>query len=202
MVSSMLKKYATAFASLIFGWGIASSQAATLNFQEAGIVDFAGSTSVSLSNAELTSFGDDFFVSAPGVFGEANNLGVVCGVLMGSACETDWEIVFSTAVTDLTFASFAAESGDNVVVSAYNGLSLLTSIVITANTAIDFSGFGPITRLFFNDSSTASGIAFGDFLFEQEVILDDEIAIPLPAAFPLFLAGLAGVGFAGRRRKQ
>ena len=36
----------------------------------------------------------------------------------------------------------------------------------------------------------------------KKVVFDDVEEVPLPAAFPLFMAGLAGFGFASTRRKQ
>jgi len=193
----MFKKCGIAIVSLIFGSGLAVSQAATLDFTEAGVIDFAGSTSVSLSNAELTSFGDDFFIAAPGSFGEANNLGVVCGIATGSACATDWEIVFNSAVSNLSFFSFGWESGDQVQIQAFDGLTLLQTIIVTANTKLNFTTLSSVTRLAFSDlGSLSSGIAFGDFLFDENAVVT-----PLPAALPLFLSGLIGAGIAGRRRR-
>ncbi len=173
----------------------APATAATLNFTEVGASGIVPLTVINLSNATLTSFGDDMFIGSPGSFGEANGLGIVCASPVGSAnCEEDLQIDFNTAVSGLTFSGFGASSGDSVTVSAYLGAALLGSLVVTTNAAVDFSGFGSIDRLFFADASTAAGIGWGDFSFREQRV------IPEPGMLALVGLGLAGLG-ASRRRK-
>jgi hypothetical protein len=37
---------------------------------------------------------------------------------------------------------------------------------------------------------------------KAEAIVDDVSPVPLPAALPLFVVGLGGLGFIGRRKKK
>lgn len=170
-----------------------SAQATTLDFTEVGSTGIVPATVINLSNATLTSFGDDMYIGAPGAFGETNNLGIACASPAGNdSCEEDFQIDFLSTITDLVFESFGVSSGDSVTVSAFLGVSLLNSTVVTTQTTIDFSGLGAIDRLFFADSSTAAGIGWGDFSF-------NESQVPEPATLALMGLGLAGIGW--RRRK-
>ncbi|MES9956198.1 MAG: PEP-CTERM sorting domain-containing protein [Sedimenticola sp.] len=178
-------------AALLF-MAVTGAQASTLDFTEVGATGIVSQTVINLSNATLTSYGDDMYIGAPGVFGETNNLGIVCASPVGSGnCEEDLQIDFLTVVTDLMFESFGVSAGDSVTVSAYLGASLLGSTVVTTQTTVDFSGFGSIDRLFFADSSTAAGIGWGDFSFNTSV--------PEPTTLALMGLGLAGIGW--KRRK-
>ncbi|MET0103953.1 MAG: PEP-CTERM sorting domain-containing protein [Sedimenticola sp.] len=178
-------------AAMLF-MAVTGAQASTLDFTEVGATGIVSQTVINLSNATLTSYGDDMYIGAPGAFGETNNLGIVCASPVGSGnCEEDLQIDFLSVVTDLMFESFGVQAGDSVTVSAYLGASLLGSTVVTTQTTVDFSGLGSIDRLFFADSSTAAGIGWGDFSFNTSV--------PEPTTLALMGLGLAGIGW--KRRK-
>ena len=186
----MIKVFA-ASAFLALGFGTAS-HGATLDFNEPGVTGIVGSTVINLSNAVLTSDGADFFIGFG--FGETNGNGIACGAAADGSCEADWAIDFSTAATNLMFSSFATASGDFVQVMAYLSGGLLGSVDVATDTLIDFSGFGAIDRLVFDDSSTAAGIGFGDFSFDVATA-----TVPLPATLPLVLFGLGALAVARRR---
>ncbi|MEM8773219.1 MAG: VPLPA-CTERM sorting domain-containing protein [Pseudomonadota bacterium] len=82
------------------------------------------------------------------------------------------------SITDGMFAS----NGDGTSV-----LSLLLGVI--ADTSL-------LLRLDFTASFEAGGDNTAEYLIAELK------AVPIPAALPLFLAGLAGLGFAGRRRKS
>ena len=96
----------------------------------------------------------------------------------------------------MTFDIDGAQSGDSVEISAYNGASLLASLTFTVNGLADFSSYGNITRLFFDDSSSAFGVGYSTFTYDA-----GEAAVPVPAALPLLAAGIGALGFAGYRRR-
>lgn len=111
------------------------------------------------------------------------------------SCEADGELIFDSAVTNLTFDIDGASAGDSVEISAYNGVSLLGSQTFTANGVADFSAFGAITRLFFDDSSTAAGVGYSTITFDGSAPI-----VPLPASLPLLLAGFGVLAL--RRRSS
>lgn len=177
--------------------GLASAApAATLDFNETGIIDLQGSTVVTLSNAVLTSLDANFFIGFG--YGETNGNGIACGATIGGDCEADWRIDFATDIMGLTFASFGTDPGDLVDVMAYLNGALLGSIAVTTDMMLDFSGFGVIDRLVFDDSSSGAGIGFGDFSFDTA----DMALVPLPATLPLLLAGVFGLSVARRRGRR
>lgn len=187
-----MRKHAVAL--VLAGLISAPVAAATLDFTEVGATGIVPLTVINLSNATLTSFGDDMFIGAPGDFGEANGLGIVCASPVGSGnCEEDLQIDFNSPVFGLTFRSFGVQQGDSVTVSAYLGASLLGSTVVTTQTTVDFSALGSIDRLYFADASTAAGIGWGDFQF-------DEQTVPEPGT--LALLGLCLAGLAATRRRK
>jgi hypothetical protein len=173
--------------------------AATLDFTEIGATGLVPSTSVSITNATITSFGDDLFVGSPFFFGEANGLGIICASPAGSGnCEEDMQIDFTSDVTNLSFGSFAVSAGDEVEVTAFLDGTALGSATVTTETLVDFSAFGAIDSLTFTDSSTRAGIGWGDFSFDIGPILP--APVPLPASFPLMAIALGGLVLAKRRR--
>ena len=112
-----------------------------------------------------------------------------------SGCDDDGEIVFSGAVTNLMFEVDGGQTGDNVIITAFNGLSALSAFNITSNESLDLSFLGEITRLTFDDqNSTSLGFAYRGFQFDQVA------PVPVPASLPLLL-GSAGLLAALRRRK-
>ena len=70
-----------------------SASAAILDFSEVS-AGFQGSTTISLSNATINSFGTDSFVYAPGDFGALGG-GGFCGI-SSNVCEADAEVIFTS----------------------------------------------------------------------------------------------------------
>ncbi len=189
----MLKNAAVAF--LLFAFS-STAHADTLDFTEIGATGRLD-TELSLSNAKLKSFGSHLFIFPGDYLFADNGLGGVCAIhSYARGCAMDLEISFTNQVKDLVFDATGFDKGDHVTVSAYNADNLVHSMIITANKQVDFSAFGMIDRLFFDDDSHANGGLYLDFSFTTVS------AVPLPAALPLFGAALAGIGFLGWKRKK
>lgn len=166
----------------------------TIDFTEIGATGLVPSTVINLSNVILTSFGDDMFIGAPGQFGEANNLGIVCASPVGSGnCEEDLQIDFLSVVTNLMLSSFGVTPvADSVTITGFLGATNVGSLVVSTQGTFDLSSWGALDRLYFADNSTAAGIGWGDFSF-------DTAAVPEPAPLALLGLGLALIGLARRR---
>lgn len=193
----MKKLIATAAAALA---GFASANAANLDFlAEYTPAAYVGAPNLTLVNATITSDGADMYV-----FGASQGsnppgpLGGFCAVtsIAGGDCSTDIEITFDDApISNLVFTSSQYNSGDRVQASVFNSMTLLSSVLIDSDTTVNFAGITGITRLVLDDlGSTGAGLAYGAFQFEVDG------AIPVPAAAPLMMAGLAGIGWMRKRK--
>ncbi|MEX1147730.1 MAG: PEP-CTERM sorting domain-containing protein [Sphingomonadales bacterium] len=162
----------------------------------AATIDFSGvqgsnTSPLVLPEATLTNLTGTTVLVGPSA---ANQTDGFCFISFG--CAADGEISFSTAVMNLSFDVDGWDSSDFVEISAFNGGSLLGSLDATADGNLDFSAFGTITRLFFDDNSTGAGVGYSTFLFD----LADTQAIPAPGALGLLGLGLVGLGLARRRK--
>ena len=180
---------ATAAAVATLGFA-GDSSAATLDFT--GIDGDQGPV-LSLPNATLTAATGVVFAGA-GAAGAADGFCFTNAAV--NSCEGDGEISFASTINNLTFDLDGFDPGDDITISAYLGATLLGGLNFTANGLADFTSFGTLDRLVFDDNSTGFGFGFSTFAF-------DEVAgvVPLPAGMVLMLTGVAGLGFAGRRRK-
>lgn len=151
---------------------------------------FYGSTTVVLPEATLVSGGDNFY------FGGASNVpGSFCAT-SGYSCQADLTLTFASAVANLSFNVSGADAGDNVLLSIFNGASLLGQLTFTFDTVVDLSSYGAITGLFFDDSSSGAGVAYSNFSFDTVQVAP----VPVPAALPLLAAALGGLAVARRRK--
>lgn len=182
-----------ALAGLLASFLSSAAQALTLDFGEVAS-GFQGSTTVTLSNATVNSFGDDLFVYGPGQFGRAGN-GGFCGI-SGGSCEAGAEVLFNDAVSNLTFDARGFNLGDFATLSIFDGATLLSSTDISADTDVSFAGFSNISRLFIQDSSTGAGFDFTNFEF------DASVGNPVPAPATLVLIGIGLLGFGASRRNR
>ena len=107
--------------------------------------------------------------------------------------ELRWGVFDSTSGVDWGLDVYADGLGyiDNVftVSGVSDGSSGLSGF-------IDLTGYGAITRIRFHDSGVF------DVALDDLTIYDNVSAVPLPAAFPLFAAGVAGIGALGRLRRR
>lgn len=165
---------------------------------EADILDFTevmngiqGSDTIELSNATVTSLGNDSFVFHPGDFGVAES---GFSALNGVISLADSEILFDDAISDLSFYSDGHQNGDFAVATIYSGPTELASLTINGNITIDFSGFSEITRLFIDDSSSffSGGMSYHRFEFET-------VSVPEPGSVAFMVMLLAATAMRRRR---
>ena len=170
-----------------------AAQAATFDFETLPPGDVGGV--VVLPEGTFTSANSLFNLSSfyfPGAGGS------ICAFDAAAFnCQVDMVLDFSSAVTGLMFESVGFNGGDFSTISAYDGATFLGSISGFADALLDFSSFGSITQLVFDDSSTGAGYGYGAFKFDQGLP-----EVPVPAALPLLLTALGGLGIMTRRRAK
>jgi len=164
-----------------------AAQAGTINFT--GMSGSYGAPLV-LPEATLTNLTGSTLYIGTGCAGQADGF-----CFIGSGAAADGRIDFTSTVYNLSFDADGWQQGDFVVVTAFNGSTSLGSLNVTGNMALDFSGFGAITRLAFDDSSTAAGVGYSTFSF-------DTTGGQLPEPGVLSLAGLALLGAGAARRRK
>lgn len=179
---------AATLATLISG----GASAATLSVGSLP-VGYYGNTVANVPEATLTSFGDDFYFG--GAYGDP---GSFCAI-SGGSCQADLQIAFSSVVSNLLFDVGGWQTGDHVLLSIFGVAdSLLGTVSIDSNiTGLDLSSFGSITRLYFDDSSTAAGVGYANFSFDQ-----GGVEVPEPAGVALFGLGVALLGLSRRSKAK
>lgn len=174
----------------------ASASAETLNFDSLPIGDL-GTTVLNLPLADIQSTGLGSTLFAVDYFTGAG--GSICAAYHpapdATSCASDLLINFNSAVSQLSLHTAGFDDGDSVTISAYAGGTLLGSQVVTADGAVDFSTYAGITKLVFDDQSTGSGFAYGNFSF-----IPSASAVPEPTSALLMVLG--GVAAFGARRLQ
>lgn len=160
----------------------------------ADTLDFSGlsqgyqnTTTLVLSNATITSFGQNLYVGAAGIGKE------ICAINNGN-CQADMGITFNSVISGLTFVTSGFDTGDMINVSAYNGATFLGSVAHASNGLVNMAAFSNVTRIYIDDSSTGAGFAYDQFNFNVT-------AVPEPETYALMLAGLGLLGAVARRRK-
>ena len=95
-------------------------------------------------------------------------------------CANDMTVKFNGKVKRLRLASAGHAEGDSVTISVFRGVNNLGSVTITANQAINLRSFGRVTKLVFDDNSTASGYNFGKFRFTRPPVIAKDQATTNP----------------------
>jgi hypothetical protein len=180
--------------AIVAGLTAGASNAATLDFVAFGAGTYG--PSISLPGATITNVAGGNILVGAGAAGQADGF---CSLVPGQFnCATDTNLVFDSAVTNLSFDLDGSNTGDNLALSIF-GLAdvLITTLFFTTpDQHIDLAGLGTITRLFFDDSSSAAGYGYSTFVF------DTTAAVPLPAGLPLLVGGVAAlVGLSRRKRR-
>ena len=168
--------------------------AATLDFVGFGAGNYG--SSITVSGATITNASGGNILVGASAAGKADGF---CSLSSFGTCEADTDLTFGSAVTNLSFDLDGSNPGDMVDISLYGlGNALLATLSYTTpDQHIDLSAYGTITRLFFDDSSTAAGYGYSNFLF-------DSVGgqVPLPAGLPLMLGGVAALFGLGRKKRR
>lgn len=114
-------------------------------------------------------------------------------------CNGIMTLTFDFDVDSVMFDYGFGNFGDSATISIFDGLNALIGnlfLDFTAGVAFaDLSSFGTLRSILFdNTAATGAGYAYGNFNYEAVA------AVPLPASFPLLLAGLGGIALLRRRK--
>lgn len=178
------------------GLAFAATLAIAATGAQAAVIDFSTTQGFNgnplvLPEATINNLSGGTVLVGPTSAGEVDGF---C-FLGGGSCEQDGELIFAGAVTGVVLDIDGFQGGDSVLITAFNGAAPVGSLPVTGNGTLDFSGFGTITRLFFDDSSNAAGVGYSTITFNPGA------SVPEPTALALVgLALLAGAfGRRGRR---
>lgn len=91
-----------------------------------------------------------------------------------------------------------------LTVKSYSGVNLLETVALTEAVYPHNNGGQVFTHLFDNITSISfHDSGKGNLRIDDLTVSTPTVnSVPLPAAFPLLMAGLAAMGFVGRRRKN
>lgn len=164
-----------------------------------------GATVLHLSQATVTSLGDDFYIGSAymGSDGLAYPVpNAVCAVNFDSHsygnCDTDFKITFIGDVSNLSFNTFGFVPGDFTRVTAYNSANIaIGTFDITDDGTYGFDSLSGIRWVYFDDSSTQFGGFYANIAFNEETGTVAE-----PATLGMMAAGLALLAAMCRRRRQ
>jgi len=117
---------------------------------------------------------------------------------LGTGAAADGRIDFSSLVADLSFDIDGWQQGDFVAITAFNGTNSLGTLNAVSNGRLDFSAFGSITSLHFDDNSTSNGVGYSTFFFNAA----NNNQVPEPGGLALTSLALLGAMGAGRRANK
>ncbi len=119
---------------------------------------------------------------------------------LGSAgCNGLMTLTFGFDVSNVAFDFGFGNPGDSATITGFDSIGNIVGTLLLSLTdgtsSVSLAAFGNLRSILFdNTASTGAGYAYGNISF-------DPSAVPLPAALPLLLVGLAGLGAVGARRR-
>jgi hypothetical protein len=174
-----------------FAVAASASDAAQLDFTSGVLI--GGDTILTMPEAVLTAGSvttlnvGDFVANA------------VCAVLSG--CTGIMTLTWNFDVENVSFVYGFGNPGDFATITAFDAaMASVGSVCLDLESGLasaDLSALGVFRSLEFdNTGPTGAGYAYGNVNFDRAV----DAPIPLPAALPLLLAGLGGLGLVRGRR--
>lgn len=180
----------SAIAAGVVALAASSATAAQLDFT-AGVLS-GGDTILTMPDATVTAAAGTTLAIGDFVANAVCPLG-------GAGCDGGMTLEWNYDVQNVNFEYGFGNTGDMATVTALDSMmGIVGSVVLTldSGTALeDLSGLGVFRSLVFdNSASTGAGYAYGNVNFDRAAV------VPLPAALPLLLGGLAGLALLGRTR--
>ena len=181
----------SAIAAGVVALAASSANAAQLDFT-AGVLS-GGGTILTMPDATVTAAAGTTLSIGDFVANAVCPLSGVGGCIGGMTLEWSYD------VQNVNFEYGFGNLGDSATVTALDSMmGVVGSVLLTLDsgtTLEDLSGLGVFRSLVFdNSASTGAGYAYGNVNFDRAAV------VPLPAALPLLLGGLAGLALLGRKR--
>lgn len=115
-------------------------------------------------------------------------------------CNGSMTLAFDFDVSNVAFDFGFGDPGDSATITGFDSIGNVVGTLLLSLTGgtdvASLAAFGTLRSILFdNTAASGFGYAYGNISF-------DPSAVPLPAALPLLLGGLAGLGALGARRRK
>ena len=121
--------------------------------------------------------------------------------LSSFGCNGSMTLTFDFDVSNVAFDFGFGDSGDSATVTGYDSIgNVIGSLLLTltsGTSSASLAALGVLRSIVFdNTAATGAGYAYGNISYDRAAV------VPLPAALPLLLAGLGGLGALGAHRRR
>jgi len=186
-----------------------AASAATIGYTEGVRPTVAGT--IDISPPDVASGSPGFDVGDLGVgAGEFDTIEIY-GRIVGAKDTYNFS-ASSDFIIEFIFGGYALEGGGSVAQSGFvkdnSGGSSSNFALTTLNGLVNFAIMNPVVTDITGGVSLLFAATAGDYIFSIDGLTDAATydirikAVPIPAALPLFLAGMGSIGFLSRRRRK